>query len=73
MQFIEYVQFLSDKNYIPPDARAWVDHIRKKGNEANHEIVIMTKTEAEDLLDFIGMLLKIVYQFPATIKKRISP
>jgi len=39
--FIEYVEFLSSKNYIPPDGKEWVDHIRKKGNEANHEIVIM--------------------------------
>lgn len=70
--FIEYVQFLSEKNYIPPDAKDWVDHIRKKGNEANHEISIMDKESAEDLIIFSGMLLKIIYEFPANIKSKIS-
>jgi hypothetical protein len=38
LQFIKYVEFLSDNHYVPPDAKDWVDHIRKKGNEATHEI-----------------------------------
>lgn len=42
-KFIEYVQYLADKNFIPPGAKDWVDIIRNKGNEANHEIVIMKK------------------------------
>lgn len=69
-KFIEYVQYLSDQNYIPPDAKSWVDHIRAKGNEANHEIVIMREDDAKDLLSFIEMLLKIIYEFPATIRKK---
>ena len=28
--FIKYVEFLADNNYVPPDAKDWVDHIRKK-------------------------------------------
>lgn len=67
--FFEYVQFLSDNNYIPPGAKEWVDQIRKKGNEANHEIVIMNIESAKDLLSFCGMLLKIIYEFPAKVKK----
>jgi hypothetical protein len=68
--FVNYVQFLSDNNYIPPDAKDWVDHIRTKGNEANHEINIMSKDDAKELLSFIEMLLKIIYEFPAMIKKK---
>ena len=30
-----YVEYLANKHYIPPDAKDWVDHIRKKGNETN--------------------------------------
>ncbi len=63
-KFIEYVEYLSTKNYIPPDATPWVDYIRQKGNEANHEIVIMSEEEARDLISFVGMLLKLVYEFP---------
>ncbi len=70
LKFIEYVEYLSDKNYIPPDAREWVNHIREKGNEANHEIVIMDEKSATDLLAFSEMLLKLVYEFPANVKNK---
>ena len=70
--FINYVQFLADKNFIPPDAKDWVDHIRKKGNEANHEISIMNKDDAEELLTFCEMLLKVIFQFPAAVKRKIG-
>jgi len=42
LSFIEYVEYLSIKNYVPPGGKEWVDHIRTKGNEANHEIKIMS-------------------------------
>lgn len=65
--FVHYVDFLADKGYIPPNGRGWVDHIRKKGNEATHEIALMTKADAEELLTFTEMLLKFVYEFPSSI------
>lgn len=71
--FVSYVEFLSSGNFIPPDAKDWVDHIRKKGNEANHEINIMKKEDAEELLSFMEMLLKVIYEFPARIKKKYGP
>jgi hypothetical protein len=71
LKFIEYVEFLSSKGYVPPDGKEWVDHIRKKGNDATHEIVIMEKQDAEDLITFIEMLLKFIYEFPGKVKKRI--
>ena len=66
------MQHLADNHYIPPDAKEWVDHIREKGNEANHEIAIMESDDAELLLSFIQMLLKIIYEFPTTIKELTS-
>ena len=68
--FASYVDFLAVQNYVPPDAKEWVDHIRKTGNEANHEIVIMKREDAEDLLAFAEMLLKIIYEFPASTKRK---
>ena len=68
-RFIEYVQYLSDNHYVPPGGKDWVDHIRNKGNEANHEIAIMSKDDALDLITFSEMLLKFIYEFP----KRIPP
>ena len=68
--FINYIEFLSSKGYIPPNGKDWVDHIRKKGNEATHEISIMKKEDAEELIIFIEMLLKFIYEFPAIIKSK---
>jgi len=70
LSFAKYVDFLSDKGFVPPDGKDWVDHIRNKGNDANHEIVIMNKNDAEDLITFIEMLLKFIYEFPAKMKQK---
>jgi hypothetical protein len=67
LRFIEYVNYLSDEGYTPPDGKHWVDHIRQKGNEANHEIHLMGESDAKDLLVFSGMLLKFNYEFPSMI------
>ena len=66
--FLQYVEFLAAQGYVPPDGKGWVNHIREKGNEANHEIKIMNLKDAEDLITFSEMLLKFVYEFPAKIK-----
>ncbi len=71
--FLEYVEFLSNKNIIPTGSKGWVDHIRNKGNEANHEVVIMEKEEAETMLIFSEMLLKMIYEFPARLPKPPVP
>lgn len=71
--FVKYVEYLADKHYVPPDAKPWVDHIRNKGNEANHEIVISTKDDAEELISFSEMLLKVIFEFPAAVRKKVTP
>ena len=68
--FIKYVDFLAEKGYVSPRSKIWVDQIRQKGNEANHEIKSMTQTEAIDLLSFSEMLLKTIYEFPARINPK---
>lgn len=67
LKFIEYVEYLANNGFIPPNGRAWVDHIRRKGNEATHEIALMTRADAEELMAFIEMLLKFVYEFPSRV------
>jgi len=68
-KFIEYVNYLAEQGFIPPNGRQWVDHIRKKGNEATHEIRLMNDTDARELLIFAEMLLKFVYEFPSMIEQ----
>jgi len=65
--FFHYVEFLANNGFVPPNGRGWVDHIRKRGNEATHEIEIMPKEVAEELIAFIEMLLKFIYEFPAKV------
>lgn len=65
--FLSYVEFLAKAGYVPPNGRKWVDHIRNKGNEATHEIKLMTKDDAEELIAFSEMLLKFIYEFPNKI------
>ena len=65
--FVSYVEYLAEKGYVPPNGRGWVDHIRKKGNEANHEIKLMAQPDAEELVSFTEMLLKFIYEFPSRV------
>lgn len=67
LRFIEYVDYLATAGYIPPNGRGWVDHIRRKGNEATHEIALMSSSDATELLAFSEMLLKFIYEFPARV------
>jgi len=68
LNFFEYVEYLANNGFVPPKGKGWVDHIRKKGNEANHEIVLMGPDASRDLLTFIEMLLTFLYDFPARIQ-----
>lgn len=65
--FVSYVDFLADNHFVPPNGRGWVDHIRRKGNEATHEIALMTPEDAGELILFAEMLLKFIYEFPARV------
>lgn len=67
LHFVQYVKYLADSGFVPPNGKGWVDHIRKKGNEATHEIALMTKRDAEELISFTEMLLKFIYEFPSRI------
>ena len=65
--FVAYVEYLVKNHFAPPGSQAWVDKIRDRGSEANHEIKIMIRDEAEELINFVEMLLKFIYEFPAKI------
>lgn len=62
LTFADYVNFLSDSGWVPPNGKSWVDQIRQKGNEANHELRVMTKSDADQVLRFLAMLLKFMFE-----------
>lgn len=71
--FAEYVTYLASNGYVPPNGRAWVDEIRKLGNEANHKISFRTKEEAVMILGFTEMLLRFVYEMPGLMSAGSTP
>ena len=71
--FVSYVEHLANAGFVPPNGRTCVDHIRSKGNEANHEIRLMDQDEAIALISFSEMLLKIIYEFPSRVPRPPKP
>ena len=65
--FQQYVKWLVDERYAPRGAEDWLDYIRGRGNEANHEIVVMGKKDAEGVLRFTEALLRGVYELPKLV------
>jgi hypothetical protein len=65
--FFYYVDYLAKNGFVPPKGRGWVDYIRTRGNEANHEIAIMAEEDSRALITFVEMLLRFVYEFPGMI------
>jgi len=65
--FVDYVNFLDSKGFIPPKGKAWVDKIRKIGNEANHSIEFKSAEDAQLILTFTTMLLKFIYEMPGLL------
>lgn len=70
--FASYVSFLESNHFIPPGSREWVDHIRKKGNEATHEIPSISQDDAIELLEFTEMLLRFVYELPGKMARHVK-
>ncbi|QDA74620.1 DUF4145 domain-containing protein [Listeria seeligeri] len=65
--FAYYVNYLKDNHYIPVNSSDWVDAIRKHGNEATHETKVKTRDDAEKMIKFSEMLIKMNYEYPSLI------
>ncbi|HEU5071956.1 MAG TPA: DUF4145 domain-containing protein [Verrucomicrobiae bacterium] len=68
--FKRYVEYLADNHHVPPACKGWVEQIKDAGNEANHVVKMMNREDAEHLVSFCEMLLKIFYEFPAVALAR---
>ena len=60
--FLEYVNWLIQERYAPKGAENWLDYIRRRSNEANHQISIMEATDAKALILLTEQLLRNVYE-----------
>jgi hypothetical protein len=71
--FVEYIDYLAANGFVPPNGLVWVDQIRKKGNEATHEIPQITEQDARQILTFVEFLLKFVYELPSMATPQPTP
>jgi hypothetical protein len=69
--FASYVDYLCNNGYVSGDNKIWADLVRNKGNDANHEIPKMSPADAEELIEFLELVLKSVYEFPEKAKQRM--
>jgi len=65
--FASYVEFLAKEGYIPPNGKHWSITSGPSPNEANHEITLMSKDEAEKLITFVEFMLKFIYELPNVV------
>ena len=65
--FQHYVEWLIERHYVPTGSEKWLDYIRSRGNDANHEIDIVDGEAARSVVYFTETLLKIVYELPGAI------
>ncbi|MBH0156780.1 DUF4145 domain-containing protein [Fictibacillus sp. 5RED26] len=66
--FAYYVDYIETNGYITVKMKPWVDKIRLIGNTATHEIPDINKEDAYNAFEFLVMLLKLVYEFPAKMQ-----
>lgn len=62
--FTEYVKYLADRVFAPTYSATWLDRIRQDGNKATHELGLMRQADAMLLIEFIEMLLRVLFEYP---------
>ena len=66
--FAYYVDYLDQEHLTPRGSKDWVSYIKDKGNEANHEINMVSRKDAEQVIEFVEMMLRLIYEFPGRMK-----
>lgn len=67
--FQSYVKWLIDEHYAPRGAESWLTYVKDRGNEANHELVVMSRDDAIGVLRFTEALLRGIYELPNIVPK----
>jgi hypothetical protein len=65
--FVGYVDSLENNQHTTASMREWVDHLRKQGNIAVHDLKMMSSDECAKTLKFMHTLLHLVYELPAEL------
>lgn len=69
--FDKAVSHLLSVGLITPPMKPWVDHIRKVGNEANHDLPATAEDSAMRVATFTEQLLILAYEMPAVMDETL--
>ena len=64
-KFTEYVDHITNKVLVFPDAKTPIDAIRTIGNEATHEVKIVNQPDATRAMKIVTYTLNTIYSLPA--------
>lgn len=67
--FENYITYLSDENWVPPNGKPLLKEIKKYGNNANHKIEEIEAEQAEKTLKFTRLLVTQAYGFDINKRK----
>ncbi len=70
--FKYFVKWLIDNGHAPRSAEVWLRYVRDRANDVNHEIMVMSKEEAEALVRFTQALLSNVYELPSLVPTQLE-
>lgn len=70
--FAQYLDFLESSGYINAPMKPWVDHIRKRGNIATHELPATDEMRAAGTLMFTTQLLRLIYEMDHKVQEYLS-
>lgn len=63
--FKGYVEWLNTNGFVPPGGEVWVGRIKDTGNDAAHDLELLSREAVTMVLDFTELLLRFVYEAPA--------
>ena len=58
--------------YVIFDNIIKINIIRSKGIEANHEIIILNESDAKQLINFIQMIISVIYKMKFEANKYLN-
>ena len=68
--FHYYVDYLANNGFVPKKGRPWVDKIRLKGNEATHEIELISQSDATDIMFLVENLLRFNFEMTGSAETK---
>ena len=62
--FVEYVKFIMDGDLVNAKSKEAIDRIRTIGNDANHQVKIVSREDARRALSITTYMLNAIYALP---------